>query len=198
VTPQDELAQVHGPHELRLLLDSSREHGTLAAAEHELLTAMLQVQQTTVDQVMIGIADVVTVAHDADATEIERVSRDSGRSRLVVTDPNGDIVGVVHVRDAVRATTAGPSATAASLMTEPHTVHNHPPVARTVRTMREARAQLAVVVDDNATPQGVVALEDLLEEIIGEFDDETDAIPTAVRHAAEVVSTQTPPRQLRR
>src|SRR5690606_31552870 len=106
VTPQDELAQVHGPQELRLLLDSSREHGTLAAAEHELLAAMLQIQQTTVAQVMVGIDDVVKVTRDAGAAEIERLSRDFGRSRLVVTDHSGQIVGVVHVRDAVRATTA--------------------------------------------------------------------------------------------
>lgn len=198
VTPQDELAQVHGPQELGLLLDSSKEHGTLAAAEHELLSAMLQIQHTTVDQVMVGITDVVTIDHDADASDIERVSRESGRSRLVVTDHDGGVVGVVHVRDAVRATTAGPSATAASLMTEPYTVHDRDPVARAVRFMREHRAQLAIVVDDNATPRGVVALEDLLEELIGEFDDETDAFPTAVRHAAEAVATHVPPRQLRR
>lgn len=193
VTPQNELAQVHGTQELRLLLDSSREHGTLPAAQHELLTALLQIQQTTVAQVMIGLGDLVTVAHDASGAEIERISRDSGRSRLLVTDHVGHIAGIVHVRDAVRATAAGTESSAAALMTEPLTVPHGQPVARAVRAMREARAQLALVIDDSTTLLGVVALEDLLEEIIGEFDDETDPIPTAARRAREAAAV--PPSQ---
>lgn len=180
VTPQDQLAQAHSPRELRLLLDASREHGMLAAAEHELLTAILQIQHTTVAQAMIPIDDVTAIAADANAADIERVSRDSGRSRLVVTGRDGHIVGVVHVRDAVRATTAATEATAASLMTGPLTIPDNEPVARAVKCMREARAQLAVVTDEDANPRGIVALEDLLEEVIGEFDDETDPIQAAL------------------
>jgi CBS domain containing-hemolysin-like protein len=55
VTPQDELAQVHSPEQLRMLLMTSKEHGTIAEAEHDLLAAMLQVQSTTVRQVMVPI-----------------------------------------------------------------------------------------------------------------------------------------------
>src|SRR5688572_23860279 len=101
VIPQDELAQAHGPQELRLLLDSSREHGTLAAAQHELLTAILQVQQTTIAQVMVPTGNLITVPHSATAAEIEQVSRESGRSRVIVTDSSGHLIGLVHMRDAV-------------------------------------------------------------------------------------------------
>ena len=52
MTPQNELANAHGPDELRLLIESSREHGTLEEPEHDLLTAMLALQNTTVAQVM--------------------------------------------------------------------------------------------------------------------------------------------------
>lgn len=176
VTPQDELAQAHGPQELRLLLDSSREHGTLAAAEHELLTAMLKIQQSTVASITIGLADVVSVAADATAAEVERVSRESGRSRLFVTDA-GRIVGLVHVRDAVRATTAGHLATAGDLSTPPFTLPARTPVAGAVRAMRDARAQLAVVLSDAGNPIGAIALEDLIEQLIGQFDDESDPLP---------------------
>lgn len=196
VTPQDALAQVHGPQELRLVLDSSREHGTLAAAQHELLTAILQVQQTTIAQVMVPMGDLITVAHGAAAAEIERVSRDFGRSRVLVTDSAGLLIGLLHVRDAVRATTAGVNATAAALMTEPLRLHLSLPVAGAVRVMREKRAQLAVVVDAAGTAVGAVALEDLLEEVIGEFDDESDPIPMAVQRAREAAANQ-PPHQRR-
>jgi CBS domain containing-hemolysin-like protein len=183
VTPQDELAQAHGPQELRMLIEASREHGTLAASEHELLTAMLQVQNTTVAQVMTPAGDVVTVPAAASAREVELASRATGRSRLAVIEPDARICGIVHIRDAVRATTFGEARTAAELMTAPLTLSGTTPVAGAVRAMRERRAQLALVADDGGATIGIVALEDLLEEVIGEFDDETDPIPAAARRA---------------
>lgn len=179
VTPQNELANAHGPEELRLLIESSREHGTLEAAEHDLLTAMLALQNTTVAQVMTPTSQLVTVPDSATAREVELASVREGRSRLAVVSTGTAICGIVHVRDAGRATTGGGHTLhAADLMTEPLRLPANTPVAAAIRIMRERRAQLAVV-QDGDQPVGVVALEDLLEEVIGEFDDETDPIITA-------------------
>jgi CBS domain containing-hemolysin-like protein len=179
VTPQNELANAHGPEELRLLIESSREHGTLEAAEHDLLTAMLALQNTTVAQVMTPTSELVTVPDAATAREVELASIREGRSRLAVVSTGTAICGIVHVRDAGRATTGGGhTLRAADLMTEPLRLPAETPVAAAIRIMRDRRAQLAVV-QDGDQPVGVVALEDLLEEVIGEFDDETDPIITA-------------------
>ncbi|GAA1577959.1 hemolysin family protein [Kribbella hippodromi] len=200
VTPQNEIANAHGPDELRLLIESSREHGTLEEPEHELLTAMLALQNTTVGQVMTPIAQLSTVPTTATAREIEKTSRREGHSRLAVVrihpetpdQSPGDaagaggslsksICGIVHVRDAARATTAGDTASRASdLMMPALELGDRTPVATAIRTMRAERSQLAVVCGGD-TAIGVVALEDLLEEVIGEFDDETDPIITAAR-----------------
>ncbi|TDD19296.1 HlyC/CorC family transporter [Kribbella turkmenica] len=176
VTPQNELANAHGPDELHLLIQSSREHGTLEEAEHELLTAMLALQNTTVVQVMTPIAQLSTVPAGASAREVELTSLREGRSRLAVVDSGTTICGIVHVRDAARATTSGGTTLrAADLMTAPLELAAGTPVATAIRTMRDRRSQLAVVHGEDQ-PLGVVALEDLLEEVIGEFDDETDPI----------------------
>jgi CBS domain containing-hemolysin-like protein len=181
VTPQNELASAHGPDELRLLIDSSRQHGTLEAPEHDLLTAMLALQNTTVVQVMTPISHLSTVPADASAREVELTSRREGRSRLAVVSTGTTICGIVHVRDAARATTTGGTTLRASdLMTAPLQLPADTPVATAIRTMRDRRSQLAVVLADEQ-PLGVVALEDLLEEVIGEFDDETDPIISAAR-----------------
>jgi CBS domain containing-hemolysin-like protein len=193
VQPQDELAQAHGPHELRMLLEASREHGTLDQPEHQLLTAMLAIADTTVAQVMTPADRIVTVAASATARDIERTCLATGRSRLAVlaTDGaeggihGGAVAGIVHLRDATRATTEGRATTAADLMTSPFRLPDHTPVAAAVRVMREHRTQLAVATDESGGTTGLVALEDLLEELIGEFDDETDAVPTAIRHLAK-------------
>ncbi|MEV0563260.1 hemolysin family protein [Dactylosporangium sp. NPDC050588] len=173
VQPQDELSAAHGPEELMMLLESSRQHGTLAQDQQELLSRVLQLQDTTVTQVMTPAAAMVTVPLEATATDVELANRSTGRSRFPVVGATGGVVGVVHVRDALRATTAGTAATAADLMITAFTLPARTSVLAAVRAMRESRAQLAVATEDGA-PVGLVALEDLLEEVIGEFDDETD------------------------
>lgn len=186
VTPQDELAHAHGPRELQMLIESSGTHGMLDAPQHQLLSAMLAIGNTTVDQVMTPAEQIVTIGADADARAVERVSRTSGRSRLVVLDPaTAAMVGIVHLRDAVRTTTEAIPATAADLMDPPFEIASGTPVATAVRLMRQHRAQLALVTDPATSGHvGLVALEDLLEELIGEFDDETDPAPAAAGRAS--------------
>ncbi|BCL16344.1 hemolysin family protein [Micromonospora sagamiensis] len=183
VNPQDQLAQVHGPEELRMLLEQSREHGLLGAEQHQMLTSMLELQGTKVADVMEPFGQIVTVRRDDPAERVEEVSRDSGRSRLAVVDPAGDVVGLVHVREAVRVTTTGRSATAGELMTDAFTLPATASVTEAVAAMRGVQAQLALVRNGGGPtrPIGFVALEDLLEEVIGEFDDETDPVPRGRR-----------------
>ncbi|WP_405112350.1 hemolysin family protein [Micromonospora sp. NBC_01405] len=183
VNPQDQLAQVHGPAELRILLEQSREHGLLGAEQHQLLTSMLELQGTTVAQVMEPFDQIVTVRRDDPAERIEEVSRDSGRSRLAVLDAGGEVCGLVHVREAVRATTTGRTATAGELMSAAFTLPGTASVTEAVTAMQGQQAQLALVRNGGGPtrPIGFVALEDLLEEVIGEFDDETDPVPRGRR-----------------
>lgn len=84
------------------------------------------------------------------------------------------MTGLIHVRDALRATTTGSGATVGDVMSSPLTLPATHPVATAVTAMRTAHAQLAIVTDDTGQMIGIAALEDLLEELIGDFDDETD------------------------
>jgi magnesium and cobalt exporter, CNNM family len=176
VHPQDQLAQAHGPEEMNILLERSRAEGLIGAEQTELLTSMLKLQQTKVSDLILPGDELITVRPEDTAAEIESASRRSGRSRLAVTDAAGEVVGVVHVREAVRATTAGRAATAASLMSPPFVLDTGVSVTAAVTAMRAGRAQLAMVAR-RGRRVGFVALEDLLEQVIGEFDDETDPVP---------------------
>ena len=176
VHPQDHLAQAHGPAEMQILLDRSRAEGLIEAEQSDLLTSMLRLRVTTVRDVLIPDDRLVTVPAGASAADIELASMTSGRSRLAVTTSDGAVAGVVHVREAVRATTAGRPATAAELMDPPFRLAAAVPVTEAVTAMRAGRAQLAIV-DEDGVRMGFVALEDLLEQVIGRFDDETDPVP---------------------
>lgn len=174
VQPQDELAQAHRPDDLRMLVRQSGEHGLIPEGQQRLLTRMLQVQKTTVAQIMVPIDHAISVTEHTGARAVERRSRESGRSRFPVLGADGGFVGLVHVREAVRATAAGKDTTARELMTEPLRLPAALPVAGAVTAMKAERAQLALVADADDRVVGIASLEDLLEELIGDFEDETD------------------------
>ncbi|MFD4635997.1 hemolysin family protein [Lentzea sp. NPDC058436] len=181
VEPQDELAQAHRPDDLRMLVRQSGEHGLIPEGQQRLLTRMLQVQKTTVREVMVAIEEVSTVTEDTTAREIEQSSLHCGRSRFPVRNEGGEFVGLVHIREAMRATAAGNDPQARELMAPVLTLPDSMPVAAAVTAMKADRAQLALVSGDEGVV-GIAALEDLLEELIGDFDDETDAPRVAVRN----------------
>jgi CBS domain containing-hemolysin-like protein len=174
VRAQDQLAVAHGPAEMRILLDRSEAEGSIAAEQTQLLTSVLELGSLRVRDLVAPVSALVTVPATADAAEIELASMASGRSRMGVTAGGDGIVGVVHVREAVRAATQGRSITAADLMDPAFVLDADLSVVEAVTAMRAGRAQLALVGD-----VGFVALEDLLEQVIGRFDDETDPVPAA-------------------
>lgn len=190
VAPQNELAEAHRPEDLRMLVRQSGEHGLIRPAQQRLLTRILHLRNTPLAEVMIPLAETVTIAADAPASAVEQLSRDTGLSRFPVTDRDGRLIGLVHVRDAVRTTTAGFAASVSELMSIALTLPANQTGTEAVSVMRRHRAQLALVADGGGggggeavgEVVGVIALEDLLEELIGEFQDETD---TAVPGPAE-------------
>ncbi|GAA4946972.1 hemolysin family protein [Actinoplanes utahensis] len=182
VEPQDELAQMHSAEQLRMLLETSKEHGTIPEAEHQLLTAMLGVESRTVREVMVPTGSIVTVAASDDARTVELRSTEAGRSRMAVTDAGGGIAGIVHVREAAKAVGSGSGATAGTLMADALRLPAGTTVLDAVASMRHGRNQVALVTEDGRVV-GLVALEDLLEQVIGQFDDETDPVIDAARRA---------------
>lgn len=171
VDPVDETTPVQGPVELQLLLTASREHGLIEAGQERLLSNVIDLAAIPIYAVTLPLADVVTAPLSSTAGDIERISQRSGRSRLVVLDDDGLPLGLVHVRDAVLAEVDRP---VSDLVYEALHLDQHDTLLDAVARMRVARAQLAFVTGPDDTVLGVTALEDLLERVLGEFDDETD------------------------
>ena len=176
IQPQDELARVHGPKELQLLLEGARDDGQLAEPEHRVLAGAIDLDTTPLTDVVVPLETAVGVETSATCADAEAISRDSGRSRLLVREA-GRPVGIAHVRDIVRAVPGAPVTT----VTEPvlH-VDARRSLLDTVSAMRAERAQLVLVdgpdgSDGALSPVGLVTMEDLLERVLGRFDDETDA-----------------------
>jgi len=176
VEPQDELAMAHTPTDLLLLLDESATQGAIDPVEHQLFARTLELSGLDAGAAMIPRRHIVSVAADASAAALADAARSSGRSRIVVH--NGDldhVVGVAHVKDVLamhpgrrNITTAGSLARAALVVHEGKSLEN------LLVDMRAKRQHLAIVVDEHGVVTGLITLEDVLEELIGDFEDESD------------------------
>ena len=171
VDPVDETASVQGPAELRLLIGSSGEQGLIEAGAQRLLTRVLELSGTPVYAVTLPIADADVVPATGTAQDVVRVAHHGGHSRLVVLDGAGAPAGLVHIRDALLAE---PTTPVQDLAYETVRLDAHTSMVDAIGRMRAHRAHLALVVDHQGIVTGLTALEDLLERVLGEFEDETD------------------------
>lgn len=183
VRPVEALAVGHTPSDLARLVQESSQRGTLDAVDGELLDRALSLHRLDARAVMVPRSIVVAVSIGADGAEIERRARASGRSRLPVFGEDlDDIRGVVHVKDLLLldeheqpGVTAGSLARPAFLTAETEAADD------LLLRMRRDGEHLALVVDEHGGVAGLVTFEDLVEELIGDFEDETDV---AVRSTA--------------
>ncbi|PGH44813.1 putative hemolysin [Micromonospora sediminicola] len=155
--------------ELRELLVSQR---GLSAQQREILAGAFDIAGRTLREVLVARRDVMTLPADLPAGAAMRRLAAAGRSRAPVTGPGGldDVRGVVHIRDLVDA-----GATAvAGCVRPPVLLPGTLPVADAMRQLRQRHEQMALVIDEYGGVDGLVTMEDLLEEVVGELYDETD------------------------
>ncbi len=184
IEPQEELASVRSLDELSQLIHSSGEEGTLASDKVELLARSIRFGEKTAADALVPRIQVVTVPADAPVARLVAQAVASGHSRFpVVGSDADDIVGVVHVKDVYRL---GPGdrqeAPISSIVRMALAVPETRPLEDLFGELRSEGTHLAVVVDEYGGTAGIVTLEDLLEEIVGEIDDEYDPPSTTARY----------------
>lgn len=162
--------------ELKIMVDESEEHGVIETEEKEMIHNVFEFADTIVHKVMTPRLDITSVEADAGVDKLIEVVTKSGHSRLPVYDDNLDnIVGVVHVKDVLRGITGeAPAASIRDVMREPFFIPDNKRVGDLLRDFKRGKVQIAIVQDEYGTVTGVVTIEDLLEEIVGEIQDEYD------------------------
>lgn len=187
VEPREELSGARSPQELAALVKRSAQVGTLDKSTAVLLTNSIEFSELTAVDVMTDRQRVVVLRRADTAAEVVRLSRETGHSRFpVIGDDSDDIVGLVHLRRAIAVPhERRGEVPAAALMVEaprvPETVHLGPLLVE----LREQGLQMAVVVDEYGGTSGVVTLEDVVEELVGDVADEHDRRRTAASRRAD-------------
>jgi CBS domain containing-hemolysin-like protein len=172
--------------DLRQMADVAAEEAAIELEERELIHSIFEFGDTVVREVMTPRPDLVLVAAAASVGEALRSAVAAGRSRVpVFGDGSDDIVGVVTVKDLVARVNDGHATDpVGASMREPEFVPEQKRVAELLREMQQRKFHLAVVLDEHGDTAGLVTMEDVIEEIVGEIADESDvAVPEIERLA---------------
>ena len=165
-----------------------REHdapiaGDLSPIERQMLRNLLHFGERDAGDIGVPRADIVAVAEDVTFEELVRLFAEAGHSRLPVYRENLDtVVGMVHVKDlfTILATGAPPPETIAPLIRQPLYVPQSMGALDLLARMQSSRTHLAIVLDEYSGTEGLITIEDLVEEIVGEIEDEHDDAPIAL------------------
>ncbi len=192
IEPQEELSAARSPAELDSLVRHSARAGTLDLGTARLLSRTLQLAEREAGDVMTHRGAMISVGPEDTAQDVLELSRTSGHSRFPVIDGSeDDVLGIVQVRQAVSVPRARRAETPVrELLVEVTSVPETVGLDSLLMTLRDAGAQLAVVVDEYGGTSGIVTLEDVIEEIVGEVSDEHDA-DEAERFTSDSAATWT-------
>jgi putative hemolysin len=161
---------------LRALADEAAQEEVIEQEERTLIHSIIDFGDTVVREVMVPRTDMVAVESYAHITDVVDIVIPAGFSRIPVYSQGiDDIVGIVYVKDLMRAEREGNGHCEVSeVMREPHFTPESKRVSELMREMQAGKFHLAVVVDEFGGTAGLVTLEDLIEELVGEITDEYD------------------------
>ncbi|MEE6179689.1 hemolysin family protein [Mycobacterium sp. 050134] len=165
--------------ELREVVDLAQQRGVVAADERRMIQSVFELGDTPAREVMVPRTEMIWIESDKLASQAINLAVRSGHSRIPVIGENvDDIVGVVYLKDlvqhAVRSGDGGRGTTVAQLMRPAVFVPDSKPLDTLLREMQRDRIHMALLVDEYGAIAGLVSIEDVLEEIVGEIADEYD------------------------
>jgi len=169
------LDRIHSPEELRMLVEQSEEKGSLEAGDARLLEGVFEFSEKTARDVMTPRTEMVALpAHLSLAEAADEVAA-AGRSRYpVYRDSLDDVVGTVHAKDILAGVRSGKGGTLESILRPAVFVPGTREVEDVLADMRRQSNHMAIVLDEFGGTAGLVTMEDLLEEIVGQIYDEYD------------------------
>ena len=172
VEPKDELSSAFTAEEVAHILEESREEGLVEEEQHERLGAALEFSDKDAADVGVSLSALVTVTADATPDDIERLVAKHGFSRYPVVDGSGELSGYLHLKDVLYADgDERRQPVTAKRVRRMATVRRGDEVEAVLGTMQSSGSHVARVVGDDGEVLGVVFLEDVIEELVGEVSD---------------------------
>jgi len=193
----------HSPEELQQVVEDAARAGTVHPDAGEIASRAIDFADLTAADVMVPRQDVVMLSRHAAADEVQRLLLESGHSRIPVYDGRVDnLVGYIAVKDLLALAWERRLLVLDDLVRPPIFVPESKPAIDLLREMRRRHVLIAFVVDDQGGMEGIVTMEDLVEELVGEiFSEHVTQVPEMIRRDADgtvLVSGATPIRDVNR
>ncbi len=161
--------------EIKSLAEEGHETGEIEVGERALLHSVFEFTDTVAREVMTPRVDMDAVSVKGDPTEVARVIQESGHSRIpLFEDTDDQIVGIIHAKDLFGALLNGKAPNLKNLMRPALFVPENKSLHELLAEMRQNRSQMAIVQDEFGGTAGVVTIEDIVEELVGDIVDEYD------------------------
>ncbi len=169
-------ANVVSEAEIRMMVEHSEEHGVIETEEKEMIHNVFEFADTVVRKVMTPRGEFTAIEVEMGIEELLRVVTESGHSRLPVYEGDIDhIVGIIHVKDVLKCVVSGQKVdNLKGLLRPAYMIPENKRVDELLAEFKAKKTQIAFVFDEYGTAIGLVTVEDLLEEIVGEIQDEYD------------------------
>lgn len=166
--------------EIRMMVDVGEEKGTIDKSEKNMINRVFEFNDKVVSEIMIPRTDIFALDMNMSISEvIEELSEDLRYSRVPVYEENVDnIKGIVYIKDILLAKSK--NAKIKNLMKEAYYISETRPVNELFSELRKSRKQIAIVIDEYGGTSGIVTMEDILEEIVGDIYDEYDKVEKLV------------------
>ena len=186
IQPANEADLSHSEEELRMLVDASQKHGYLDKMEGKLLDNVFEFSDRIASEVMIPRQDMVCIFIQDTFEEILEVVKQYGHTRYLLCDDDKDhVLGLVHMRDIIRFQEQTGEKDITEIKRDILAVPEGMPISHLVQRMRSQRTHMAVIVDEFGGSAGLVTLEDMLEELVGEIYDEFESEQPDIQKLAE-------------
>ena len=167
--------------ELQAIIETAEDEGVIDAERSEIVAAAIDFSDVSASDVMTARVDIEAIDIDDDLSEITRQVSKSTKSRLPVYRSSIDnIIGVMHLNPFLKAMAAGESPNIEEIMNEPCFVYKTAKLPHVLDVLKDARQHLAIVTDEYSGTLGIVTMEDVLEEIVGDIWDDNDEIEEEV------------------
>ena len=173
--------------ELETIIDTIEEEGLINEEQSELLQSTLDFSDVTIERIMTPRIDMVAIDIDDDGEELKKILADDQQySRIPVYEDSIDnIIGILTLTRYHKATLTGEDIDIRDILLKPCRLHKTMKLPAALAKLREAKMHLAIVIDEFGGTLGVVTMEDILEELVGDIWDDTDVIVTECKSTGE-------------
>lgn len=170
-----EAEEAHNEDEIRLLMEQSYKYGYIDKSELTYLDNVFDFSERHASEIMVPRTDMICMFLDDTFEENIQVALGERMTRYPICEEDKDhIIGFLHIKDLLRALNAGQKPDLRTLAREVLVVPESMPISKLLRLLQKQRKQLAILIDEYGGTAGMVTIEDILEEIVGEIQDEFD------------------------